>query len=345
MLETMPIHSSPAPQQGILEPMKSTPSQINTLNRLSVVMPVYNEAFTLREIVRRVKLVPLPIELIIVDDHSTDGSSDILRRMESEGNTTTDPPPSAPIIKFVFQDKNQGKGACIRRGINEATGEVLIIQDADLEYNPEDYPKLIEPILSGEADVVYGSRFRGEKRSVLLFWHTVGNKFLTMFSNIFTNLNLSDMETCYKVFKTEIIKSIPIRSQRFGFEPEITAKVAKLRCNIYEVPISYRGRGYSEGKKINWKDGISAIFTILRFWLFDDLYEETAGLRTLRIMEGAGKYNRWLFDQSNGLVHLHMKIVGVRIQMGKHLPPFVTPRPFMGVISAHTDDIFQIKQT
>lgn len=236
--------------------MKSTPM---TLRLLSVVMPVYNEAATIEEILKRVKAVPIPKEIIIVDDGSTDGTRDILKGI------------SEPGIKVFYNEKNQGKGGSVKRGIAEASGDLLVVQDADLEYNPAEYPKLVEPILSGDADVVFGSRFRGERQRVHLFWHYVGNNLLTLFSNMCTNLNLSDMETCYKVFKTELIKKIPIRSNRFGFEPEITAKVSKLNCRIYEVPISYAGRSYEEGKKINWKDGVSAFWTIFKFWLVDDL--------------------------------------------------------------------------
>jgi glycosyltransferase involved in cell wall biosynthesis len=268
------------------------------LKLLSVIIPVFNEATSFREVFKRIKAVPLPMEIIVVDDGSTDGTRELLKSIENE--TLSPPPPDEqvrPLLKVLYHPKNQGKGASIRTGIQAATGDLLIIQDADMEYSPSEYPRLIEPILSGDADVVYGSRFRGEKTRVHLFWHTIGNKFLTLLSNIFTDLNLTDMETCYKVFKTEIIKGIPLRSNRFGFEPEITAKIAKLRCRVYEMPISYKGRSYSEGKKIGWKDGVSAVYTILKFWLIDDLYEKTTGLRTLRIMEGAGKYNEWLFQQ------------------------------------------------
>ncbi|MCG3204363.1 MAG: Undecaprenyl-phosphate 4-deoxy-4-formamido-L-arabinose transferase [Elusimicrobia bacterium] len=262
------------------------------LRLLSVVVPVYNEVATFRQILKRIADVPLAKEIILVDDGSTDGTRDLLRQIESEAVLYPN-----SIIKVIFHEKNQGKGAALRTGIQQATGDLLIVQDADLEYSPEEYPRLIEPILSGDADVVFGSRFRGDRVRVLFFWHMLGNRLLTFLSNMCTNLNLTDMETCYKVFKTEIIKNIPLRSDRFGFEPEITAKMSKLGLSIYEVPISYRGRTYAEGKKINWKDGISAIFTILKFWLLDDLYNETSGLNTVWIMQGAGQYNRWLFLQ------------------------------------------------
>lgn len=226
--------------------------------KLSIVIPVYNEKDTLEEIVSRVQAIPLDLEkeIILVDDASLDGSTDILKHM------------NAPNIKTCFQEKNKGKGAALRRGFSEATGDIILIQDADLEYDPRDYSKLLEPILDGRADAVYGSRFLGGPHRVLFFWHYVVNKFLTTFSNMLTNLNLTDMETCYKVFKKEIIDRIRLKSNRFGFEPEITIKLAKLRCRIYEVPISYSGREYDEGKKIGWKDGIAAVFHIIRFKFF-----------------------------------------------------------------------------
>lgn len=264
------------------------------LRLLSVIIPVYNEVALFRTILKQVIDVPVPKEIIVVDDCSKDGTTDLLRQLEKE---LASAPAGAPSVRFFFHKVNQGKGAALRTGIAQAKGDVLIVQDADLEYDPKEYPRLLEPILSGDADVVFGSRFKGERSRVLYFWHSLGNRFLTLLSNMCTNLNLTDMETCYKVFKTEIIKSIPIRSNRFGFEPEVTAKIAKLGCVIYEVPISYKGRTYAEGKKINWKDGISAIYTILKYFFIEDLYEETAGLRTLRIMEGAGRYNQWLFEQ------------------------------------------------
>jgi len=224
--------------------------------KISVVVPVYNEKNTIQEIVRRIQQVSLEKEIIIVDDYSTDGTREILKGMEE--NT----------LKILFHDKNQGKGAALRTGFQEVIGDIVIIQDADLEYNPQEYSILIQPILEGKADAVYGSRFSGGPHRVLLFWHYVGNKFLTTLSNMFTNLNLTDMETCYKAFRSSLLKNIDIKSKRFGFEPEITAKLAKLKCRIYEVPISYSGRDYSEGKKINWKDGIAAFFWIIRYNIF-----------------------------------------------------------------------------
>ena len=225
--------------------------------KLSVVIPVYNEKETIREIYGSVQAVGIEKEIILVDDYSTDGTRDIVKGLEA--NDT----------KVYFHDKNMGKGAALRTGFQKATGDILIIQDADLEYDPNEYPKLIRPILEGKADVVYGSRFAGgEAHRVLFFWHMLGNKFLTLLSNMFTNLNLTDMETCYKVFRRDVYEKINIEEDRFGFEPEITAKVAKLGARIYEVGISYSGRGYEEGKKIGWRDGISALRCILKYNLF-----------------------------------------------------------------------------
>jgi len=225
--------------------------------KLSIVIPVYNEKSTIDEIVKRVQNVKFEKEIIIVDDCSSDGTRDKIDKIS--GNN----------IKKLFHEKNKGKGASLRTGFQHATGDIVIIQDADLEYNPNEYSNLIEPIVDGRADVVYGSRFLGGPHRVDFFWHYVGNKILTTLSNILTNLILTDMETCYKVFKAEIIKDIKIRSNRFGFEPEITAKLAKRKCVIYEVPISYSGRDYDEGKKIGWKDGVVALYCIVRFRLFD----------------------------------------------------------------------------
>jgi glycosyltransferase involved in cell wall biosynthesis len=228
--------------------------------RLSVVIPVYNEERWIREVVRRVLAVPIAKEIIIVDDCSTDNTRAILRELESEE------------VHIVFQPHNQGKGAALREGFRHATGDVVIVQDADLEYDPSDYQKLIQPIVEKRADVVFGSRFIGDGHRVLYFWHYVANCILTTASNMFTNLNLTDMETCYKVFRREVLDDIKLKSNRFGFEPEITAKIARHReprWRIFEVPISYAGRTYDEGKKIGLKDAFNALYCIVRFWMFD----------------------------------------------------------------------------
>lgn len=227
--------------------------------KLSIVMPCYNEVETLESIVKAVKNCPYQNkEIILVDDCSTDGSREKLRNNIEN-----------LVDKVLYHDRNQGKGAALRTGIKAATGDVLIIQDTDLEYDPNEIPKVIQPILDGRADVVYGSRFvGGGAHRVIYYWHMVGNKFLTTLSNMFTNINLTDMETCYKAFRREIIQSVEIEEDRFGFEAEITAKVAKMKCRIYEVGISYSGRTYAEGKKIGWKDGLWAIKCILKYNLF-----------------------------------------------------------------------------
>jgi glycosyltransferase involved in cell wall biosynthesis len=227
--------------------------------KVSVVMPVYNEVATIKEIVSRVQAVTLEKDIIIVDDSSTDGTLELLEEI----------PQSYDNLRVIHHDRNQGKGAALRTGFAAVTGDIVIIQDADLEYDPREYPALLEPILDGRADIVYGSRFLGGPHRVFFFWHYMGNKFLTLLSNMLTNLNLTDMETCYKVFKKEVLDNIKLKSNRFGFEPEFTAKVAKKGFRIYETPISYSGRTYDEGKKIGWKDGVKAIFCILWFRFFD----------------------------------------------------------------------------
>jgi len=225
-----------------------------------VIIPCYNEKNTIKRVVDKVKSSSsIETEIIIVDDHSTDGTREIL---ENEISPLVD--------KIVYHEKNMGKGAAIRSGVSQVTGDIVIIQDADLEYDPQEYPILLAPILDNKADVVYGSRFIGDRpHRVLYFWHSVGNKWLTLASNMFSNLNLTDMETGSKAFRSEIIRAIPIQENRFGFEPEITAKIAKLNCRIFEVGISYNGRKYSEGKKIGWKDGVKAIYCILKYNLLD----------------------------------------------------------------------------
>jgi glycosyltransferase involved in cell wall biosynthesis len=227
--------------------------------KVSVVIPVYNEVSTIREIVVRVQAVDLNKEIIIVDDGSTDGTRELLQEITL----------SHENVRVLYHDRNQGKGAALRTGFESATGDIVIIQDADLEYDPREYPVLLEPILDGRADIVYGSRFLGGPHRVLFFWHYLGNKFLTLLSNALTNLNLTDMETCYKVFRREVLSDIQLKSNRFGFEPEFTAKIAKKDFRIYETSISYSGRTYAEGKKIGWKDGVKAIVAIIWFRFFD----------------------------------------------------------------------------
>ena len=226
--------------------------------KISVVMPVYNEIQTITEIITRVQNVQLEKELIIVDDFSTDGTREYLQTLDAEN------------IRIFFHEQNSGKGAALQTGFQHVTGDVVVVQDADLEYNPEEYFLLLKPILDNRADVVYGSRFlTGSERRVLLFWHSLGNKFLTFLSNMITDLNLSDMETCYKMFKADILKEIRIEQNRFGFEPEFTVKIARKNYRIYEVGISYSGRDYSEGKKIGWKDGVAVLWCLLKYRFFE----------------------------------------------------------------------------
>ncbi|MCI0569477.1 MAG: glycosyltransferase family 2 protein [Myxococcaceae bacterium] len=232
----------------------------------SLVIPVYNEIPTLAELLRRVIAVDFPKELVIIDDCSKDGSREFLKELEEKGlSILGGTPANDNRLKVLFQEKNQGKGAALRRGFEEATGDIILVQDADLEYDPRDIPQVIQPILDGDADVVFGSRFTGTPRRVLYYWHTVLNNALTTLSNMTSGLNLTDMETCYKAFRAEVIKGIRIEEDRFGFEPEVTAKVARGGWRIFEVPISYHGRTYEEGKKIGWKDGVRALYAIAKY--------------------------------------------------------------------------------
>jgi len=226
--------------------------------KISIVIPIYNEHDTVEELIKRVDATPWVKEIILIDDFSTDGSRDLLKNYENEED-----------FKVLYHERNKGKGAALRTGFAAVTGDIIIIQDADLEYNPAEYGNLLEPIIDGRADVVYGSRFLSGPHRVLFFWHYVGNKALTTLSNMVTNLNLTDMETCYKVFTKKVLDSIKIKCNRFGFEPEFTNKIAKQNFRIYEVPISYSGRDYTEGKKIGWKDGVAAIWFILKYRFVD----------------------------------------------------------------------------
>jgi glycosyltransferase involved in cell wall biosynthesis len=257
--------------------------------KLSILMPVYNERTVVERCISLVLTAPVPEnmerELVIVDDCSTDGTYDILQRLAT----------AFPQIQLYRHVKNSGKGAAVRTAIEKATGDFSLIQDADLEYDPAEYPRLLRPLLTGHADAVFGSRYMaGEQTRILPFWHSMINKGLTLVSNMFCNLNLTDMETCYKVFRTDLLKSIPIRSDRFGFEPEIVMKSAKRKLRIYEVPISYHGRTYEEGKKIGWKDGLKALGVILKFWVIDDLYATPYGRGVLNNLTGTPQYLSWV---------------------------------------------------
>ncbi|MGO9642764.1 MAG: glycosyltransferase family 2 protein [Candidatus Acidiferrales bacterium] len=244
--------------------------------KLSVVIPVYNERAFIEEVLLRVQSSEVEKEVLVIDDYSTDGTRPLLEELsqaQASGTRVVTVQSgkrelSLDGIRFFFQDRNRGKGAALRRGFAEAAGDILLVQDADLEYDPREYPRLLQPIVDGRADVVYGSRFLGGPQRVHYFWHYAGNKFLTLLSDVFTNLKLTDMETCYKVFRKEVIAGIRLKADRFGFEPEVTAKIAKDAWRIYEVPISYSGRTYAEGKKITWKDGVKTLWCIFRYNLF-----------------------------------------------------------------------------
>jgi glycosyltransferase involved in cell wall biosynthesis len=255
---------------------------------LSILIPVYNERTVVEQSLAQVLASPLPEnmdrELVIVDDCSTDGTSDILKRLAEK----------EPRIRLFRQQVNQGKGAAVRTAIEKAVGDFCLVQDADLEYDPSEYSKLLKPLLDGHADAVFGSRYLAGGQRVLPYWHSMINKGLTLISNMFSNLNVTDMETCYKVFRTDLLKSIPIRSDRFGFEPEITMKVSKRKLRVYEVPISYHGRTYEEGKKIGWKDGVKALGVVLYFWLVDDLYVPSYGRGLLNSLTGTPNYLTWV---------------------------------------------------
>ncbi|MEO7142241.1 MAG: glycosyltransferase, partial [Bryobacteraceae bacterium] len=288
---------------------------------LSILMPVYNERSVVERSLAQVLAAQLPEnldrELIVVDDCSTDGTSAILERAAA----------SEPRIHLIRHAKNQGKGAAVRTAIQHAAGDFSLIQDADLEYDPNEYPRLVGPLVDGQADAVFGSRYlAGDRTRILPFWHSMINKGLTLISNMFCNLNLTDMETCYKAFRTDLLKSIPIRSDRFGIEPEITMKCAKRKLRIYEVPISYHGRTYEEGKKIGWKDGVKALGVILHFWLIDDLYVEPYGRAFLNNLNGTPQYLSWMahvlrpyagntvFEIRAGIGNLAGRLMGRRLR-------------------------------
>lgn len=271
--------------------------------KLSIIMPAFNERKTLREIVGRVLSVDLgeiEKELVIVDDGSTDGTRDILRELDGKDG-----------VRAVFQPQNLGKGAAVWTGMRASTGDLVVIQDADLEYDPREYPVLLRPILDGEADIVYGSRFLGHPggHRVLYFWHTVGNRLLTLMSNMFTNLNLTDMETCYKAMTRSVVDRLDLQSKRFGIEPEITCKVSRMRARIYEVPISYHGRTYEEGKKIGFKDALQAVWVILKYFRWEAPRGDV-GAMTLRRMERLGPYNAWLHDRFDAALGRRVLEVG-----------------------------------
>jgi glycosyltransferase involved in cell wall biosynthesis len=288
--------------------------------KLSILIPVYNERTVAERSISLVLAAPIPEnmerELVIVDDCSSDGTWDILRRLAE----------ACPEIRLFRHEVNRGKGAAVRTAIGHATGDFSLIQDADLEYDPSEYPRLLRPLLEGNADAVFGSRYlAGEQTRVLPFWHSMINKGLTLVSNMFCNLNVTDMETCYKVFRTDLLKSVPIRSDRFGFEPEITMKCAKRKFRIYEVPISYHGRTYEEGKKIGWRDGIKALAVIVKYWLIDDLYSARYGRGVIGSLTGTPQYLSWLtkklrphlgdsiLEIGAGIGHISGRLMGKRL--------------------------------
>ncbi len=282
--------------------------------KLSIVMPAYNEKRTVREIVGRVRAVDLgglEREILIVDDGSTDGTRDLLREMDGKNG-----------IRVLLQPRNLGKGAAVWTGLRASTGDIVVIQDADLEYDPNEYPLLLGPILAGKADVVYGSRFLGNPHGhrVLYFWHTVGNRLLTLMSNVFSNLNLTDMETCYKMMTREVVDRLDLESKRFGIEPEITCKVARMHARIFEVPISYSGRTYEEGKKIGFSDGLQAVWVILKYFRWEAPRGDV-GMRTLRRMSALAPYNKWLHDRFEP--HLGQRILEVGSGVGNQTRYFV----------------------
>jgi glycosyltransferase involved in cell wall biosynthesis len=304
--------------------------------KLSVIIPVYNEIHTIGEILSRVLQVDLHKEVIVVDDCSTDGTREFLKEwVAGSGKETNDQ------IRILFQPKNMGKGAALRSGFKEAAGDIIITQDADLEYNPVEYPKLIEPIVDGRADVVYGSRVLGTPRRVLMFWHTLGNGLLTFLSNLCTNLNLTDMETGYKVFKKDVLDHIHLKSNRFGFEPEITAKIAKMNYRIYEVPISYSGRDYWEGKKINWMDGLKAISSILRYNFFDSETEDIV-YQTLQRMKKLHRYNRWIFSKFSPFLGRRVLEIGSGIG---NITKFLLDRDFVIASDVEPKSLTLLKNT
>ena len=291
-------------------PDKETPAAPRPQSvRLSVIVPVYNERYLVRDLLTRVLTVEHPsiaeLEVVVVDDGSTDGTREILRELAAR----------EPRLRYLEHPRNQGKGAAVRTGIAAATGDLTIFQDADLEYDPLDYPRLIRPILEDGADVVYGSRFlAGDRRRVLRYRHKRINRFLTWTSNLLTDLDLTDMETCYKVFRTELLKSIPLRSNDFALEPEITAKIAKRGFRIFEVPVSYLGRTQLEGKKIGWRDGLKAIATMIRYWLVDDAYApDQYGSHILTSLEKARRFNRWMADEVRPHVGARVLEIGAGI--------------------------------